>query len=115
MKNASRMAPIVLVGVLLLLIVGVFAYQATRQHESVAPDAPSTQSAITESDARLIAEKSCIKGGQALTRGTYDITADMWLFEANLNMTREGCTSLCAVDPTTKSAKVLWRCAPGRD
>lgn len=102
-----------LVGLLFLVIVSVLVYQATKSHDSVATEAPASQSAITESEARIIAEKTCIKGGQALNRGTYDITTDVWLFEANLNMTREGCTSFCAVDAGTKDAKVLWRCAPG--
>ncbi len=113
MNNISRIAPAALVGFLLLLIVGVFVYQATRTHTTVATDAPSSQSAITELEARVIAEKTCIKGGQALNRGTYDMATDVWLFEANLNATREGCVSLCAVDAGTKDAKVIWRCAPG--
>ncbi len=65
---------------------------------------------ITESEARLIAEKSCIKGGEALNAGVYDTDSKSWRFEANFNATREGCQSYCSVSADTKQAEVIWKC-----
>jgi len=42
---------------------------------------------LTEPEARKIAEKSCIKGGEALGPGTYNENSKTWWFDANLNAT----------------------------
>jgi len=65
---------------------------------------------LTEPQARAIAERSCIKGGQALASGTYDKDTQTWWYEANLNATRPGCTPGCVVSESTRTAQVSWRC-----
>lgn len=71
---------------------------------------PFVNSGITEAEARAIAEKSCIKGGEALTVGTYNDITKTWWFDANLNATRPGCNPACVVNETTKTAEINWRC-----
>lgn len=66
--------------------------------------------ALTEPQARTIAERSCVKGGEALGPGSYDAATKTWWYEANLNATRPGCTSGCVVSETTQAAEVSWRC-----
>jgi len=65
---------------------------------------------MSETDARIIAEASCIKGGEALGSGIYDAAAKTWSFDANLNATRLGCVSVCALNVETKIAAIGWRC-----
>lgn len=67
-------------------------------------------SIISEAKARIIAEKSCIKGGEALSAGTYNENSKTWLFDANLNATRAGCNPACVVNEKTKTAEINWRC-----
>jgi hypothetical protein len=71
---------------------------------------PKINSILSEAEARLIAEKSCIKGGESLTRGDYNSETKTWWYDANLNATREGCSSACVVSEETKIAEVNWRC-----
>jgi hypothetical protein len=66
--------------------------------------------ALLESEARAIAEKSCIKGGEALAGGVYNEITKTWWFDANLNATREGCNPACVVSEATKTAEINWRC-----
>jgi hypothetical protein len=72
--------------------------------------ASGKKSALTEAEARVIAEKSCIKGGEALSTGFYNEITKTWWFDANLNATREGCNPACVVSEKTKSAAINWRC-----
>lgn len=67
-------------------------------------------STLSEAEARTIAEKFCIKGGEALSIGTYNQNTKTWWFDANLNATREGCNSACVVIEETKTAEINWRC-----
>jgi len=60
--------------------------------------------------ARAIAEKSCIKGGEALGRGIYNSNSKTWWFDANLNARREGCNPACVVSEKTKMAEINGRC-----
>ena len=68
------------------------------------------QSAMTESQARVIAEKTCIKGGEALASGYYNSNSKTWWFDANLNSTKEGCNPACVVSEETSQAEINWRC-----
>jgi hypothetical protein len=70
----------------------------------------SINNSLSESEARIIAEKSCIKGGEALSAGTYNENSKTWWFDANLNATRAGCNPTCVVDEETKMAEINWRC-----
>ena len=72
---------------------------------------PSSASLLSEPQARVIAERSCIKGGEALSSGTYDAATKTWWYEANLNATRPGCTPGCVVSEATQTAEVGWRCS----
>jgi hypothetical protein len=65
---------------------------------------------LSESEARAIAEKTCIKGGEALSSGIYNSNSKTWWFDANLNATRPGCNPACVVGEETKTAEINWRC-----
>ncbi|OGX08273.1 MAG: hypothetical protein A2Z88_04905 [Omnitrophica WOR_2 bacterium GWA2_47_8] len=65
---------------------------------------------LTENDARAIAERICIKGGEALSKGYYNENSRTWWFDANLNATQPGCTPACVVSEETLIAEVNWRC-----
>jgi hypothetical protein len=73
-------------------------------------ECPPLISILTEVEARVIAERSCIKGGEALMFGTYNQNSKTWWFDANLNATREGCSPACVVDEALKTAEINWRC-----
>ncbi len=65
---------------------------------------------IREAEARIIAEKTCIKGGESLVPGYYNENSKTWWFDANLNTTKEGCNPACVVSEETKKAEINWRC-----
>ncbi len=67
-------------------------------------------SLLSEVEARVIAEKSCIKGGEVLASGIYNENSKTWWYDANLNATKEGCNPACVVDEKTKTAEINWRC-----
>lgn len=67
-------------------------------------------SLLSETEARVIAEKLCIKGGEALSSGTYNTNSKTWWYDANLNTTKPGCNPACVVDEKTKTAEINWRC-----
>lgn len=66
--------------------------------------------ALSEPQARAIAEKSCIKGGEALAAGVHNKGTQTWWFDANLNATKPGCSPACVVSEVTKTAEINWRC-----
>jgi hypothetical protein len=66
--------------------------------------------AMTEAEARVIAEQNCIKGGDALSAGTFNENSKTWWFDANLNATRPGCNPACVVSAENKTAEINWRC-----
>jgi membrane-bound inhibitor of C-type lysozyme len=68
------------------------------------------ETALTELEARAIAEQACIKGGEALSLGAYNPNSKTWWFDANLNAVREGCNPACVVSEETKTAEINWRC-----
>lgn len=70
----------------------------------------SAAALLSEAEARVIAEKSCIKGGEALSAGSYNKITKTWWFDANLNATREGCNPACVVSEEAKIAEINWRC-----
>jgi hypothetical protein len=65
---------------------------------------------LSEFEARVIAEKNCIKGGEALGAGIHNKNTQTWWFDANLNTVKEGCNPACVVDEKTKTAEINWRC-----
>lgn len=68
------------------------------------------KSSMTESEAKVIAESSCIKGGEALGAGSFNPNSKTWWFDANLNSTHDGCNPACVVSEDTKIAEINWRC-----
>lgn len=71
---------------------------------------PELKSTMTQAEARVIAEQTCIKGGESLVPGTYNAGTKTWWFDANLNATKEGCNPACVVSEDTKTAEINWRC-----
>lgn len=71
---------------------------------------PSTTTIMTEAEARVIAEQSCIKGGDSLASGYYNEGTKTWWFDANLNATKSGCNPACVVSEETSQAEINWRC-----
>ncbi len=67
-------------------------------------------SLLSETEARTIAERSCIKGGEALSSGMYNENSKTWWYDANLNATKPGCNPACVVNEETKTAEINWRC-----
>lgn len=65
---------------------------------------------MTEIQAKVIAENTCIKGGESLAPGYYNEGTKTWWFDANLNATRESCNPACVVSEDTKTAEINWRC-----
>lgn len=85
---------------------------ATMQFGEVAQNFEGeSAAALKESEARSIAERSCIKGGDALTAGTYNRAAQTWTYDANLNMTEPGCRFLCVVSEVSQTAEVKRMCS----
>jgi len=69
-----------------------------------------TTAVLSEAEARAIAERTCIKGGESLSTGAYNENTQTWWFDANLNATKEGCNPACVVSAATKTAEINWRC-----
>lgn len=74
-----------------------------------------TNISLSESNARVIAEKSCIKGGKALATGTYNKNSKSWWYDANLDSAGESCNPACVVSEKTKTVKINWRCTGLKD
>jgi len=71
---------------------------------------PEVKILLTEAQARVIAEKQCIKGGESLGTGIYNENTKTWWYDANLNATKAGCNPACVVSEETNSAEINWRC-----
>lgn len=71
---------------------------------------PEVNSLLSEAEAQIIAEDSCIKGGESLAAGIYNEITGTWWYDANLNSTREGCNPACVVSEQTRTAEINWRC-----
>lgn len=69
-----------------------------------------TDTVLTEAEARAIAERMCIKGGEALAPGFHNTGTRTWWFDANLNATRPGCSPACVVSEDKETAVINWRC-----
>ncbi len=93
-----------------LLFCGIFALILTKSKTPITSIPPQTSSSLSESEARIIAEKTCIKGGESLAPGYYNENSKTWWFDANLNATKEGCNPACVVSEDTRTAEINWRC-----
>ena len=65
---------------------------------------------LTEGQARVIAEKSCIKAGESLGSGFLNENTHTWWFDVSLVSAPEGCNPACVVSEETNSAEINWRC-----
>lgn len=70
----------------------------------------ATETSLSASEARAIAEKTCIKSGESLAGGVYNENSKTWWFDANLNTDLSGCRPSCVVSEKTKTAEINWRC-----
>jgi len=80
---------------------------ASHSNENIIPN---LNSGMSEAEARAIANKTCIKGGEALAAGTYNENSKTWWFDANLNSATSGCHPACVVSEETKQAEINSRC-----
>jgi hypothetical protein len=95
---------ILLVVSVLLLVLGGFYFLNTKNKT------PKFSNVLSEPEARVIAEKTCIKGGESLSSGTYNENSKTWWFDANLNAVKPDCNPACVVSVETKQAEINWRC-----
>jgi len=97
--------------IIFLVVIGLALAGYGYFYKNPAPPAPTLNSGLTEAEARTIAEKTCIKGGEALTGGgTYNENSKTWWFDANLNAAQPGCNPACVVSEETKTVEINWRC-----
>ncbi|MBP9749525.1 MAG: hypothetical protein KBD21_02250 [Candidatus Pacebacteria bacterium] len=98
---------IAVIAILILVSGGFFIWNS---HKIEVGEKPDTSNVLTEKEARILAEASCIKGGGALSGGgTYNPNSKTWWFDANLNAT-EGCNPACVVSEETQNVEINWRC-----
>ena len=96
-------------GLLAIIIVVLAGYLYFNRRPEIVP-AP-VPAVMSEAQARVIAEQSCIKGGGALASGgTFNENSKTWWFDANLNATQPGCNPACVVSAETETAEINWRC-----
>ncbi|KKS28667.1 MAG: hypothetical protein UV60_C0035G0001 [Parcubacteria group bacterium GW2011_GWA2_43_11] len=107
MKNSSK-----LIVLLLTLPVFFIGYQVctSTPSNSNKEKRTGTSDTLTESEAQVIAEQTCIKGGGAVSNPSYNSGTKTWWYDANLNTTHEGCNPACVVSEATKTAEINWRC-----
>lgn len=75
-----------------------------------APQTKSTTS-LTLEQAKVIAEKDCLKSGESLEEpGYYNENTKTWWFDANLKEVDPGCNPACVVSEQTQTAEINWRC-----
>lgn len=96
--------------VLAIVAIATINMLAFKARQSNLPAETNPQAILTEASARVIAEKTCIKGGGSLGSGYYNEGTKTWWFDANLNSTRPGCNPACVVNEIDKTAEINWRC-----
>ena len=101
---------LIVLAVGLLGAIGYTIYQGVTAKPADKAPAANVPVKFNEAEARAIAEKSCIKGGEALGPGVYNPNSKTWWFDANLNATQPGCNPACMVSEQTKIAEINWRC-----
>jgi len=101
----SKSTKIIIAVVVVLALVALVFFVLKNKTQ-----APTEQKIFSEAEARVIAEATCIKGGESLTPGYYNEGTKTWWFDANLNATQPGCNPACVVSEETKTAEINWRC-----
>lgn len=110
MTNKKRAILLLIVPTSLFILLLAIVLLLSRYDIQITPKDPQSLPALTEKQAREIAEAYCIKGGEAVSAGVYNQISRTWWFDANLNSTREGCSPACVVSEETKTAEINWRC-----
>ncbi len=100
----------IILSVLALLVLAGCGFFVFRNNQIQENEKPNKGSELSEKEARAIAEKSCVKGGEVLSSGSYNEITKTWWFDANLNATSEGCHPACVVSEETRTAEINWRC-----
>lgn len=102
---------ILVIAVVIALIFAYIAIKPANNENSPANNQEEQKEQIMgEAEARKIAESICVKGGEALSAGTYNQNSKTWRFDANLNATKSGCNPACVVNAENKTAEINWRC-----
>ena len=104
-RKAVIIALVVALGILVFTTMAVWYMAATKKYEE-----QNNITGLSENEARFIAERDCIKGGESISSGIYNENTKTWWFDANLNAVREGCNPACVVSETLLSAEINWRC-----
>jgi hypothetical protein len=107
-----RLISIIFLFPLTLVLAGCQTTKPTAILDTPTPEVTTNPVTVTlsESEAKTIAEKTCIKGGESLSPGSYNENSQTWWFDANLNNNKPGCNPACVVSATTKTAEINWRC-----
>lgn len=111
------MKKIILILIIVVAIIGGVWYWDYQQRQTLNDAAKALGWTLTEMpgrmtkvEAKAIAEKSCIKGGESLGRAYYDPNSRTWWFDANLNSATKLCRPACVVSEETKKAEINGRC-----
>lgn len=108
MPPGKRIVIVALMIALAILVIVTFAslyLEATKNNEK-----ENNKMRLSVQEARSIAERDCIKGGDSLSSVMYNENTKTWWFDANLHEAREGCNPACVVSEALLSAEINWRC-----
>jgi len=90
---------------------GEFTFRMNDNIIAVCKEKVGVSATMTESEAKAIAEKVCLKEGEELTsKGDYNPNSKTWWFDAKLNNTNPGCNPACVISEETNTAEINWRC-----
>ena len=95
---------------MLVVVAGVIRFNFEGGGDILPEENPPAEIELKEAEARIIAEQTCIKGGESLSVGQYNEGTKTWWYDANLNATKPGCNPACVVSEETKTAEINWRC-----
>lgn len=113
-KRKTFLAVMIVLSV--VIVGGIFVWNDNRMpSEQKKNESKNDIFLLTEEEARVIAEKICVKGGEALSSGTYNQNTKTWWFDADLNAAYEGCHPACVVSEESKTAEINWRCTGLKD
>lgn len=100
----------IIILIMLSFLIFLSSCDLKQNNDIIKKKTESSKSLMTELEARVIAEKTCIKWWESLAPGYYNENTKTWWFDANLNSTKEWCNPACVVSENTKTAEINWRC-----
>ena len=89
---------------------GTFTFAVDDVDTAICHEKESVSAAMTEDEARMIAQTACIKENETLGQGMYNEHTRTWWFDAMLTDTKSGCNPACVVSEDSKTAEINWRC-----